>query len=43
MLDWNYKKGDWNVFKMLLDDGIRNWTGSRIWSDVTIEYNLEFF
>ena len=42
-LDWNYKKGDWNVFKTVLDDGLRNWTGSRIWSDVTIEYNLESF
>ena len=43
MLDWNYKKWDWNVFKTVLDDGLRNWTGSRIWSDVTIDYNLESF
>ena len=43
MLDWNYKKGDWSVFKTVLDDGLRNWTSSRIWSDVTIEYNLESF
>ena len=42
-LDWNYKKGDWNIFKRVLDDGLTNWTGSRIWSDVTIECKLESF
>ena len=43
MLDWNYKKGDWSLFKTVLDYGLRNWTGSRIWSDVTIECKLESF
>ena len=42
-LDWNYKKGDWNIFKKVLDEGLKNWTSSRIWSDVTIESKLEYF
>ena len=41
MLDWNYKKGDWNIFKIVLDDGLTNWTSSRIWSDMPIECKLE--
>ena len=42
-LDWNYKKGDWNTFKKVLDEGLKNWSSSRIWSDVTIENKLENF
>ena len=43
MLDWNYKKGDWNIFKKVLDKGLKNWTSSRILSDMTIESKLEYF
>ena len=42
-MDWNYKKGDWNLFQTILDHGLRNWTGARIWSDVMIESNLDTF
>ena len=43
MLDWKYKKGDWNIFKTVLDEGLKKWTSSRIWSDVTVECKLLSF
>ena len=42
-LDWNYKKGDWITFKEVLDKYLKNWSGARIWSDMTIESKLEIF
>ena len=41
--EWKFKKGDWNFFQSSLDFGLRNWTGARIWSDITIESNLDTF
>ena len=41
--DWNYKKGDWSLFQSTFDFSLRNWSGARIWSDVTIESNLDTF
>ena len=34
MLDWNYEKGDWNTFKKVFDEGLKNWYGARIWSNI---------
>ena len=41
--EWNYKKGDWKMFQSTFDYGLRNWSGPRIWSDVTIESNIDMF
>ena len=41
--EWNFKQGDWNLFQSSLDFGLRNLTGARIWSDITIESNLDTF
>ena len=43
MMDWNYKKGDWSLFQSIFDFGLRNWSGARIWSDITIESYLDTF
>ena len=31
-LDWNYKKGDWVLFKKELDLGLQKWSNARHWS-----------
>ena len=42
-LDWNFKKGDWVLFKNELELGLKNWTNARIWSEMTIESKLDQF
>ena len=38
---WNYRKGDWSYFTKQLELGLKHWTCSRIWSDVSIEQKLK--
>ena len=42
-LDWNYKKGDWVLFKQELDLGLKKWSNARHWSASSIEVKLEHF
>ena len=42
-LDWNYKKGDWVLFKKELDLGLKKWSNARHWSATSIEKKLEHF
>ena len=42
-LDWNFKKGDWIAFRKVLDNGLKFWSGTRIWSERTIKSKLDFF
>ena len=43
MMDWNYKKGDWVLFKKELDQGLKKWSNARHWSSIKIENKIEQF
>ena len=43
ILDWNYKKGDWGLFKKELDLGLLKWSNAKYWSAKTIEAKLNQF
>ena len=43
LLDWNYKKGDWVLFKKELELGLKKYSNARIWSATTIKKKLEHF
>ena len=43
ILDWNYKKGDWGLFKRELDLGLVKWSNAKYWSTKSIEAKLDQF
>ena len=43
ILDWNYKKGDWGLFKRELDLGLVKWSNAKYWSAKSIEAKLDQF
>ena len=41
--DWNYRKGDWGLFKRELDCGLLKWSNARYWTATSIEEKLSKF
>ena len=38
--DWNYRKGDWGLFKRELDRSLLKWSNARYWTATSIEEKL---
>ena len=41
--DWNYKKGNWNLFQIELDRKMSSWINARYWTATCIEEKLNYF
>ena len=41
--DWNYRKGNWGLFKMELDRSLLKWSNARYWTATSIEAKLNDF
>ena len=41
--DWNFRKGNWNLFQLELDRNMLKWSNSRYWTATSIEEKLNDF
>ena len=41
--DWNFRKGNWNLFQLELDHNLLKWSNSRYWTATSIEEKLNDF
>ena len=41
--NWNFRKGNWNLFQLELDRKMYNWSNARYWTATSIEEKLDDF